>query len=469
VKSTFCGLLCVLTSIAICSGPTARGAEIRAGVAVTDVTPPVGYRMSGYFHERPATGTHDPLLAKAIVFGNGDDRAAMVFCDLIGLPRDLSERIRTAAEKKTGIPVANVLLAATHTHTGPLYFGALRQQFHDAAVADGSDDPREKVDFPAMLTEKLVQVIADAQAASVPVTLHAGIARQQGLSFNRRFHLKDGTVRFNPGVLNPNIVRTAGPIDPDVGIVLLRRVADDGPMASLTVFALHLDTVGGTLYSADYPYYLQQSLSKKLGSKFVSLFGNGTCGDINHIDVTQRERLKTQHIGETLAATVTAELPRLKSVNRPTVTVRREIVVAPLQQFSDEEVARARQTMQRISSGDVPFMDRVTAYKILAVRRRGGETMPLEVQVFRLGEDLAVVGLPGEVFVDLGLQIKRASPFAVTLVIELCQDAPGYIPTSKAFAEGSYETVNSRIQSGSGEKMAEAAVRLLKQLKPAPE
>ncbi|MHC4169748.1 MAG: neutral/alkaline non-lysosomal ceramidase N-terminal domain-containing protein, partial [Planctomycetota bacterium] len=69
-----------------------------------------------------------------------------------------------------------------------------------------------------------------------------------------------------------------------------------------------------------------------------------------------------------------------------------------------------------------------------------------------------------EVFVDLGLAIKRASPFEHTLLIELCQDAPGYIPTRKAFAEGSYETVNSRIAPGGGEKMAEAAIRLLKEL-----
>ena len=99
---------------------------------------------------------------------------------------------------------------------------------------------------------------------------------------------------------------------------------------------------------------------------------------------------------------------------------------------------------------------------------RRGETIPLEVQVFRISRDVAMVGLPGEVFVDIGLAIKRASPFPITLVIELCQDAPGYIPTKKAFAEGSYETVNSRIAPGGGEMVVEAAVRLLKALSPQP-
>jgi neutral ceramidase len=95
---------------------------------------------------------------------------------------------------------------------------------------------------------------------------------------------------------------------------------------------------------------------------------------------------------------------------------------------------------------------------------RPGRTIPLEVQVIRLSPEVAVVGLPGEIFVDLGLAIKKASPFATTLVIELCQDAPGYVPTEKAFAEGSYETVNSRVAPGGGEKLVATAIRLLKGL-----
>jgi neutral ceramidase len=95
-----------------------------------------------------------------------------------------------------------------------------------------------------------------------------------------------------------------------------------------------------------------------------------------------------------------------------------------------------------------------------------GPSLDAEVQVFRLAPDLAVVLLPGEVFVDLGLAMKRASPFTHTLVIELSNDNPAYIPTEKAFAEGSYETVNSRIAPGGGERLVAEAVRLLKTLAP---
>ena len=456
-----------LTEQRVAAAPTPRStaSELIAGVAVTDITPPIGYRMSGYFRERLSTGTLNPLQAKAIVLHQGNERAALVSCDIIGLSLDVSSRARKQAAEKTGIPAENILISATHTHTGPLYFGALRKYLHDVAVARYGSDPYEKVDYSAELVAKLVKVIAEAETASKPIRLAAGVAEQRGLSFNRRFHMKDGSVRFNPGVLNPNIIRPAGPIDHEVGTVFFHEADSDNVVAALVNFALHLDTVGGTKYAADYPFYLEQSLRETYGNEFVLLFGTGACGDINHIDVTKKQRLKTNYIGKTLAETVKAKTRYLRE---PALAVRSEIVNAPLQSYGPQKVALARENIRKVGTSELSFLKQVEAYKILAVEMRRGETIPLEVQVFRLARGLAVVGLPGEVFVDLGLAIKRASPFPTTLVIELSQDAPGYIPTKKAFAEGSYETVNSRIAPGGGEMMAEAAVRLLKTLAGSP-
>jgi neutral ceramidase len=441
-----------------------RAAQLKAGVAITDITPPAGYRMSGYFNERLSTGTSNPLHAKAIVLRQGNESAAIVSCDIIGLPLDVTSRARKEAAAQTGIPVSNILIAATHSHTGPLYFGALRKHFHDAAVAQHGSDPCEKVDYPAQLVAEIVKAVTKANTKTGPVRLEAGSAEQHGLSFNRRFHMKNGTVRFNPGVLNPDIVRAAGPIDPEVGIVFFHDGDGSGVRAAMVNFALHLDTVGGTMYAADYPYYLEQPLRNKYGEQLVCLFGTGTCGDINHIDVTQKERLKTDYIGHALAETVCAKAGSLEALSAPALAVRSAVVEVPLQHYGPEKVAWARENVSKIGTRELSFLEQVEAYKILALEMRGGRTMPLEVQVFRLSSDVAIVGLPGEVFVDLGLAIKRASPFATTLVIELCQDAPGYIPTKKAFAEGSYETVNSRVAPGGGEMMVETAIRLLQEL-----
>ena len=117
---------------------------------------------------------------------------------------------------------------------------------------------------------------------------------------------------------------------------------------------------------------------------------------------------------------------------------------------------------------DTSFLMRIRANRILALDelRRDSDTIPVEVQAFRLSDDTAIVALPGELFVELGLAIKKASPFATTLVIELANDRKiCYVPTSKAFVEGDYEVVNSRLAPGGGELMAETAVRLLQELK----
>jgi len=267
-------------------------------------------------------------------------------------------------------------------------------------------------------------------------------------------------------VRNPDIVRVAGPVDPQVGIVVARGTADGKTLAALVNFALHLDTVGGTKYAADYPYFLQQALRAEFGEPLRCLFGTGTCGDINHIDVTSPERLKTEPIGRSLGRTVATAIPKLAETAPPSLAVRSRVVQAPLQRWSPEDIAWAQENIKKVGTRELPFLEQVKAYSILANQLRGGTTVPLEVQVFRLAPQVAVVGLPGEVFVELGLAIKQASPFATTLVIELCNDAPGYIPTAKAFAEGSYETVNSRIAPGGGEKLVAAAVDLLKELAP---
>jgi hypothetical protein len=158
--------------------------------------------------------------------------------------------------------------------------------------------------------------------------------------------MKNGTVRFNPGVLNPEIIRPAGPIDPEVGIVLFRQVGS-AATAALVNFALHLDTVGGTKYAADYPFYLEQSLRATYGENFVLLFGTGTCGDINHIDVTEKDRLKTDYIGKTLAETVNAKAASLMTIAEPTLAVRSETVHVPLQRYGPQKLAWARENIKR--------------------------------------------------------------------------------------------------------------------------
>ena len=438
------------------------------GVAEIDITPPVGYRLAGYFNERLSTGKHDPLHAKAIVLQQGAERVALVSCDLLGFSLAVTTPARAQASARTGIPVSNIVICATHSHTGPLFDGALRDYFHELAERKYSHDPQEAIDYPAFLNERLVKVIEAAQANLRPAQQQAGITTQPGLAFNRRFWMKNGKVVFNPGLRNPDIVRPAGPTDPDVGIVLARDAKTKQPFTGLTVFAVHSDTVGGTLYSADYEYYLEQTLRGAFGQDYISASGLGTCGDINHIDVSQKKITNgfamAEHIGSTLGKAVIAAAPRLPVIRRPALAVRSTTLQMPFQQATPAQVADARAVMEKFDDHNTAFLAKVAAVRTLDLAGHG-PTGPMEVQVIRLDAETAIVCLPCEIFVELGLAIKKASPFKHTLVISICNDRPSYVPTLKAFGEGSYEVTNARVMPGAGEMLVAAAEKLLRQLK----
>jgi hypothetical protein len=441
---------------------------LRIGAAEIDITPPIGYRMAGYFDERLSGGVHDPLKAKAIVIDQDGTQIAMVFCDLVGVSLNVTTNARAQASQKTGIPYASIVIGATHSHTGPLFDDVRRHYFHEAAVAKYGKDPKEKVYYPALLTNRLVKVIAKAQSNLRPAELDAGIGKEEHISFNRRYWMKDGKVRFNPGILNTNIVKPAGPIDPDIGLLLARELRSGKVFAGLTVFAMHCDTVGGTNYSADYPFYLQETLRAGFGKQFISAFGAGTCGDINHIDVSNNAPFKGQamaeHLGTTLGKDVLAAHWDLKELRTLSLATRSVTLDVPLKELTPEARGDAEAKISKIGDPKTDFMVKVVAVRDLDLARRG-PTCPMEVQVFRLSSDTAVVCLPCEIFVELGLAIKKSSPFKNTIVISICNDRPSYVPTKKAFTEGSYEITNARVKPGAGEMMVDAGVKLLNEVK----
>jgi neutral ceramidase len=451
-------MMALLVMMVIWNAVSAQDAPFQAGLAEIDITPPVGYRMDGYFYERLNTGTRDPLKAKAIAFQQGGTRAALVVCDLIGVPQTLTREVRALASARTGIPAGNIAISATHTHTGPLFAGERARLFSERAAEKLGKDPLADVKYPELLRDRLVEVVATASARVSPAAMELVRTEENRVSFNRRFHMEDGTVRFNPGVRNPDIARPAGPIDPDLPFLLFTK--DKQPAASLTVFALHADTVGGTQYSADYAGQLAAELRREFGDAFISVFGLGTCGDINHIDVSGDRSYNARTIGQQLAVRILSTRAR-DAVAQPALAVLSTPLSLPLRSVPEDQAALARARRDKVGTDQLPFLEQVGIVTTLDLLQRG-PTLDAEVQVFRLNRDVAIVLMPGEVFVDLGLAIKRASPFKHTLVIELANDSPAYIPTEKAFKEGSYEIVNSRIAPGGGERLAEAAIQLLK-------
>lgn len=465
---------CLNMGVCLASGIVfAQTSEMYAGAAQVEITP----QEAGYPHYRgPSTGVHDPLYAKAFVLREGGQQIAVVVCDLLWVERELSSKVRLLVAEQTNIPYSNILIAGTHTHTSPAYHSNIKELTGSLRPPFDKDEGMEDDGYPAWLVQRIAEAIIEADNTAIKVYIETGTGRAEGISFNRRFIMHDGKVRTNAGVGNPEIIRPAGPIDPEIGIMFLRRASDNLPLASLTNFAVHADTFGGTAFSADYPGFLAKALAEVLGNDFISVFGAGTCGDLNHVDVKSKKQLSSKNIGAKLAEVVIGEIPYLERMDRPFLAALTEFVYAPPQEYTQEELDWANKEEANPIYNETPFLERRRRLKIRSLERMrrteavpptiGTEqwTLPLEVQVFRIGEELAIVGLPGEVFVELGLAIKKASPFKTTLIIELANSHIAYVPTREAFSQGSYETVNSRLAPGGGELMVESAVRLLNEL-----
>jgi hypothetical protein len=269
--------------------------------------------------------------------------------------------------------------------------------------------------------------------------------------------------------LGMSIGSAAGPVDPDLPFLLLQDTVDGHALGSLTVFAMHTTTFGQQQFSGDYPADLQKHLRGRFGEQFISVFGIGTAGDIGPQDFAKGSPPPdTSRIGGILAATILKNLQKSQSIDHADLSVRSAIVAVPLQDLTDEQIVHAKEIISHIDLGTPDLLVVTDAWKVLNAerfRRRFGASLPMEVNVVRLSNDTAIVALPHEVFVELGLAIKKQSPFKHTMVLTMAHDIDFYIPTKKAFAEGSYEIVASVIKPGGGEMLVDAAVKLLNELK----
>ena len=217
------------------------------------------------------------------------------------------------------------------------------------------------------------------------------------------------------------------------------------------------------------------------------MFAAGTCGDINHHNPGSKERTTTETIGNSLGATIQTAIPALKELKSPRFQIKTAIVNLPLQEVTEPELARAKELLPAARAGQgVDFFDHVMSYKAVVLDHlrnspssltstdylnwglshtwQGvGASLPVDVMTMTLGDDVAIVFLPGEVFVELGLAIRNGSPYPTTLVVELsnCIETL-YIPTRAAYAGGGYEVTNSAVEPGSGEMLVEAALKLLR-------
>ncbi|MGQ9554841.1 MAG: hypothetical protein ACUVWR_12085 [Anaerolineae bacterium] len=436
--------------------------RFRVGSARSCITPQLGCHIVGYFNDRIAVDVQDDLYAKALVLENSDTALAIVICDLIALVKEDADAAKERAARLTGIPIENIFIACTHTHYGPASVGALGTPRDDA--------------YMEHVTERIGDSVKLAQTRLRPAEIGIASSSCPGESFNRRWHMKDGSVRMNPGYQNPDMVRPAGPTDPEV-LVLAVRDKERQPIALLANYSLHyVGSPYADAISADYFGYFDRALQRLAGAEFVAIMANGCCGDINNCDFTRPQPdmphpyFQVERVANVLAATAYGAWQGLRGFqydSDPALGVATEMMPFRRRQPSAEELAKARALVAGAApQNDDEFLEWIYAQEALLVEKEPLERLT-PIMAMCVG-NLGLVGLPGEIFVEYGLQIKQQSPFPHTMTIELANDYVGYCPTDKALQEGSYETRlarSAKAAAGTEGAMVAAALAALGRLR----
>ena len=428
---------------------------LRIGLGQVDITPEVGGWMDGMHRAHGSTGVHDPLNARAVAFDDGKTKAVIVSCEIVAVGDELAEEVCSEAEKRTGIPADNIFLACSHTHSGPGTIGII-----------GPLDEK----FLSGLGGKLLKAIEQAGRKMEPAKLGIGRGEEKTISHYRRLWNKQKQIIMNWDQVDPeSIVGPAGEPDHEVGVMKIVSAEDDGKvLATIFHYTSHPNVMSGEnfLISGDFPGLASRVIEEKSGG--AALFLNGAQGSSDVDGLRDRDWSGVERTGKALAKVVleTADNIRELQAEVKIATGLRQIEV-PMRNVSDEEVAWAKKVLAESTGEVVTLVDGVTdefkAELIMELLGERGKKMRLKLGGLAIGE-MAFVCFPGELFTEIGQNIKKASGFKQTYIMGLTNGIDGYFPSTKAISEGGYSVDTRSVDPPAEEIITEASVDLLKEL-----
>ena len=455
MRSYACCLVLAVSSLASLSA-----APIKAGAAVTDITPTTfPMNMPGGFSANEAKSAHDPLNARALVLDDGKTKLAWVVIDHLSVPRKVTAEAKEVASKATGIPVENMLVSATHTHTG---VSAADEFVVEAPGGPKLSDRQVKANaYRQVMLDGMAQAIIKAHAQLKPAAVAAAASPLPTEVFNRRWYLKPGQMPPNPFgemdkvKMNPNnspevLDRPAGPTDPDVSILSVQD-ARRKPLALFANYSLHY--VGGSpagQVSADYYGEFARLMPSRVGGGegFVAAMSNGTSGDINNIPFgsSRPPRAPFEQIRIVAGETADAAWKAYREIGKHQADVvlgmRQRLVTLKYRRPTPEQVMNAKAILaikDKAAIERLPRLAKNYAGSTIAAADRPEQTIDVILQAIRVG-DLAICAIPFETFAETGLELKQKSPFGRTIVVGLGNGRHGYLPTPAQHELGGYET-----------------------------
>jgi len=429
---------------------------VEVGCGRADITPPVGCLLAGSYCARRAEQVARPLEAIAVLLQSRGKRLAFVVLDLILLESADVARIKAEAARSLGLAPEEIFVSCTHTHSGP-------------CTAYLHLVPKE-TEYVDSLPAKVASALEAAAADMKRVRFAGAWGAVYGVSFNRRYLRTDGRVEMNAAPsrgIRP--IRHAGPVDPELSVLYFEG-AEGEPAALFAAMALHY--VGGqgpNSIDPDYFRDFRDAVAERMGASCCAVLANGASGDVNNVDIFHLADYKAdmRAVADKVADEAVRAVrewgfrpgpPDIRCATRSFTVVKR---------MPTREMIRAAEKILAETTPDADPVGYGNAKAHLEMAAGGERERTLELIAARIG-DVAVLGLPGEVFAEIGMTIKTRSPFPMLHLLGNTNGWHGYIPARHCFAEGSYETdltAASFCGEETGERMVEESLALLESLR----
>ena len=456
--------------------------KLQAGFSRVNVTPPLGIPIVGYYKPRFAEGVLDELEVNALALAVEDKKVVLLSVDNCGFSETVANSYREHICEATGLPADCVFLHATHTHTGP---STCPTYDKDLVLLSDYEGHPLLPEYFYFLRRKLADAAVLALKDLKPARMGWAVGDAPKVAFVRRFRMKDGKVRTNPGVGNPDILHPIGDVDERVNVLRFDR--EGAETILLANFGNHPDSVGDSLISGDWPTLFRHRLEKALDNVKSILF-NGAQGDVNHVNVNakggdfndtfhdfddvDRGYGHARHMGNVVAAAVLQVFDKVTYTDVESIRTLEKTFHIPSSMPTAEEAKQAHIINDLHMAGrdeELPYegmeLTTVVAEAARMVRlEHGPESFPMNFLGIAVG-NVALFGIPGEPFTGVGRGLKEAQGWDLVLPCCLTNGCRGYFPMIDAYEEGGYEARSSSFKAGSAELIVREGCELLSKLR----
>ena len=445
---------------------------IRCGFGKKDITPPIGSPLVGQYRPRVAKGILDPVCVRVTIFESGEQTALVMALDLCLLSKPLGTELREKIAERIGLPMDAIHINASHTHTGPL----TGKDFASDTYADPS--------YLEFLKEQALAACDEAKADLAPAKLFFVESRAEGISFIRRFRMKDGSTRTNPPTLSPDIDHPLG--EPNEEVRYLKIEREEKGEIFLVSFGTHPDTVGGEYVSADWPGYVCSTLESAIPGS-CCMFLLAPQGDVNHCNrFAERNGIvgpgkekgnpkgdmtHARYMGRVIAGQVLVTCDRAKEISGEEIRFASLDLNLPTNRDNSRlELATKvyNEYLAAYEKGEkiAPAAEGMSVPEARRIVRMQNEPDFYTFTAFalRIG-NFVFAGLPGEPFTEIARRIYEKTPFENMILSCQTNASCGYIGTSRAYEEGGYETLTSSYKKGVDNVMVDGMLALLEKIK----